>query len=217
MAKTISRFQYITQDLVGKSHYELASRACIAGTDWVQLRVKNKSYNEWLDIALETKLVCTKHHAKLIINDSVIIAKAAKADGVHLGKTDMSPSEARKILGDNFIIGGTANSFEDIKYLVSERADYIGLGPYQYTTTKENLSPVIGLEGYGNIIEKCNAYGIKIPLIAIGGIKIEDIKLLIEKGLYGIAVSSAVNLAENSIDAIKRFKNKIKLEIEKRA
>ena len=205
----ISRLHYITQDIVGVPHQELTLNACIAGIDWVQLRVKNRSYNEWLDIANKTEMICRKYHAKLIVNDNVVIAKAVKADGVHLGKTDMSPREARQELGSNAIIGGTANSFEDIKQLNDEGVDYIGLGPFRFTYTKENLSPVLGIDGYKKIIEQCKKNGITVPIIAIGGIKIEDIKPLAETGIYGIAVASAISSAPNMFEAAKRFKNKI--------
>ena len=204
----IARLQYITQDIESVSHQELATLACSAGVDWVQLRVKNKSYNEWLNIALKTEMICRKYHAKFIVNDNVGIAKAVKADGVHLGKTDMNPREARQELGSNVIIGGTANSFEDIQTLINTGVDYIGLGPFRFTSTKENLSPILGIEGYKNIIAECKKNGIRIPIIAIGGIKIEDVKPLMESGVYGIAVSSAINLAPNIFDAAKRFKNK---------
>ena len=216
MDKNISQLQYITQDVEGFAHHELAMNACIAGIDWVQLRVKNKSYKEWEDIAFKTEMICRKYYAKFIVNDNVGIAKAVKADGVHLGKTDMSVREARKVLGSNAIIGGTANSFEDIKQLNDAGVDYIGLGPFRYTTTKENLSPILGIEGYKSIIEQCKKSGITIPIIGIGGIKVEDVKPLMEIGMYGIAVASAISLAPNTFDAAKRFKNKMKFELEKR-
>src|ERR1035437_10002712 len=126
MNKTISYLHYITQETAGITHDELALSACLSGVDWIQLRVKNKSYSEWLDIALKTELVCRKYNVKLIINDNVSIAKAVNADGVHLGKTDMSPLEARLLLGADAIIGGTANTFEDIKILAASGIDYIG-------------------------------------------------------------------------------------------
>ncbi len=211
----IARLQYITQDVESMSHQGLATIACSAGVDWVQLRVKNTSYNEWLDIALKTELICRKYHAKLIINDNVHIAKIVKADGVHLGKTDMSPREARQVLGSNIIIGGTANTFEDIQQLSDTGVDYIGLGPFRFTSTKENLSPILGIEGYKSIIAQCRQNGITTPIIAIGGIKVEDVKQLIVTGIYGIAVSSAINLAPSTFDAVKRFKNKMKFELEK--
>ncbi len=212
----IAHLHYITQDVEGVPHQELALNACIAGIDWIQLRVKNKSYNEWLDIAHKTEMICRKYHAKLIINDNVGIAKAIKADGVHLGKTDMSPREARQELGGTAIIGGTANSFEEIEYLNDAGVNYIGLGPFRFTSTKENLSPVLGLEGYKNITEQCKKNGISIPIIAIGGIKIEDIKSIAETGVYGIAVASAISLTPNMFETAKRFKSKVKIGFEKK-
>lgn len=205
----IAHLHYITQDIEGVSHHELAMQACSAGIDWVQLRVKNKTHNEWLDIALQTELVCRKHHSKLIINDNPTIAKQIKADGVHLGKSDMSPHEARQILGSSAIIGGTANTMEDIINLHNQGVDYIGLGPFRFTSTKENLSPVLGLEGYKTIIEQCRTKGISIPIVAIGGINVEDIKPLVETGVYGIAVASAISKAPNIFEAAKKFKNKM--------
>ncbi len=209
MNKNISHLHYITQDIAGVSHQELTTRACQAGINWVQLRVKNKSYNEWLDIALETEMICRKYHATFIINDNVKIAKAIKADGVHLGKTDMSPREARQELGNKVIIGGTANSFEDVEQLNDAGVDYIGLGPFRFTNTKENLNQLLGIEGYKNIMEQCQKSGITIPIIAIGGIKVEDVTQLMKTGVYGIAAASAINLVPSAFDVVKRFKNKI--------
>ncbi len=215
MDKKISHLHYITQDVIGLTHSELVNQACKSGVDWVQLRMKNATYNEWLDESLKSEIICRNHHAKLIINDNVLVAKAAKADGVHLGKSDMSPTEARQILGENAIIGGSANSFEDVLKLVNAGVDYVGFGPYRFTVTKQNLSPILGLEGYQSVLDQCEKNGIKIPIIAIGGIKTEDVKPLMEKGVYGIAVSSAINLSDNPTNLIKRFKNKIKFEVDK--
>lgn len=212
----ISRFQYITQETEGESHTQLAECACAAGVDWVQLRIKDKSYNECLEIAVKTEAICRKYHATFIINDHVKLAKTIRADGVHLGKSDMFPTEAREILGNDFIIGGTANTFEDIEKLAAAQVNYIGLGPFQFTATKQNLSPVLGIEGYEQIIKKCADAGITIPIIAIGGIKVEDVKTLMNTGIYGIAVSSAINLSEHKTETVKRFWNKIKFGIEKK-
>jgi thiamine-phosphate pyrophosphorylase len=200
----ISKLHYITQEVEGKTHAQLAEEACIAGIDWVQLRVKNKSYTEWKAIALDTLAVCRKHHAKLIINDNVELAKEIRVDGVHLGKEDISTAEARKILGSNFIIGGTANTFEDIKMHASN-VDYIGLGPYRFTSTKEKLSPILGIEGYKQIINKCKANNITIPIIAIGGITSNDVAALLNTGVYGIAIASAITFSKDKKETIKSF------------
>ena len=118
--KTISNFHYITQDIDELSHVELIELACDAGIDWIQLRVKSKTDAVCKQIALEAKTICAKYGAALIINDNVELAMEIDADGVHLGKEDMSPLEAREILGDDFLIGGTANTIDDIKKLSNE-------------------------------------------------------------------------------------------------
>lgn len=200
----ISKLHYITQEVEGKTHAHLAEEACIAGVDWIQLRVKNKPYAEWKAIALDTLAVCRKYHAKLIINDSVELAKEIHADGVHLGKEDISTTEARKILGDKFIIGGTANTFEDIK-LHAPNVDYIGLGPFRFTSTKEKLSPILGIEGYTQIINKCRANNMAIPIIAIGGITSNDVAELLNTGVYGIAMASAITFSKDKKETIKEF------------
>jgi thiamine-phosphate pyrophosphorylase len=202
----ISKLHYITQDnIFGYTHAQLAEEACMGGADWVQLRVKRKGYTEWKEIAENVQQVCKKYKAKLIINDNVRIAKEISADGVHLGKSDLHPEEARKILGGEFIIGGTANDFMDIEDLAEEKVDYIGLGPFRFTKTKENLSPILGLEGYKKIMHACKEMKIEIPIVAIGGILIEDIKNIFGLGIHGIAVSSGINLAEDKEDMLRKY------------
>lgn len=200
MPERISKFHYITQDMDDFSHPELAAFACKGGVNWVQLRIKNRKYSECLTIARETKIICDKYNAKLIINDNVQIAQEVSAYGVHLGKEDMSPGEARNFLGADFIIGGTANSLEDLQRLNELNVDYIGLGPFRFTFTKKNLSPVLGLEAIKNIVGHST-----IPVIAIGGIQLSDIPLLMQTGIYGIAVSSAINLSEDKIRTAQKF------------
>ncbi len=201
----ISKLHLITQSEVkGCAHADLAEHACKAGADWIQLRVKGEERNNWISIASSVLEVCKLYKAKLIINDNVEVAQQVGADGVHLGKQDMPVAEARKILGKQFIIGGTANTFDDIKSL-HEHVDYIGLGPFRFTKTKENLSPILGLEGYQNIIKQCRLANIFTPIIAIGGIKVEDIKALHAVGIHGVAVASAVNQAKDKSKAFEEF------------
>jgi thiamine-phosphate pyrophosphorylase len=203
----ISKLQYIT------THAVQAEKACKGGATWIQLRVKDASAEDWLAMALSTKIVCKKYGATLIINDNVAIAKAIQADGVHLGKEDMPPDEARKILGDNYIIGGTANTLDDIKRLAAQKVNYIGLGPLRFTSTKTNLSPVLGFEGYRNIVKQMQSEKIHLPLIAIGGIQMADVPELLATGVHGIAVSSAITTSGNIESAITDFLQKIKKEL----
>jgi thiamine-phosphate pyrophosphorylase len=201
----ISKLHYITQEVEGKTHVQLAEEVCKGGVRWVQLRVKNKTYTEWKAIAINTLAVCRKHHVKLIINDNVELVKEISADGVHLGKQDMSTWEARKILGKKFIIGGTANIFQDIEMHVDAGVDYIGLGPLRFTNTKEKLSPVLELEGYRNILQQCQRRKISTPIIAIGGVRVSDVHNLMQIGVYGIAVAGYINHAEKKEEVIKEF------------
>lgn len=200
----ISRLHYITDD---PAHVE---KACEGGVDWIQLRIKNKDEAEWETIAAETKIICRNHHATLIINDYVKLAKTIGADGVHLGKEDMPPDEARALLGPGFIIGGTANTFEDIQRLALLKVDYIGLGPFRFTQTKTNLSPILGLQGYVDLMKKSAAENITVPIIAIGGIQLNDTGELLNSGVYGIAVSSAITEPANIPGAAAAFIEKIK-------
>lgn len=209
MYKIIEKLQYITHTISNASHGELARQACLGGVKWVQLRMKDTPGDIIAETAAEVLQTCSEFGAKLIINDHPEIAKEVGANGVHLGKKDMPPEEARKILGDHFIIGGTANTFEDIQRLSRAGVDYIGLGPYRFTDTKKKLSPILGIDGYTDIFNKCREKSIHIPIIAIGGIVAEDIAGIMNTGVYGIAVSSAITAAEDRNEAAKILLNKI--------
>ncbi len=198
MNKQISRLHFITYKNDSECIKSQVQSYCAGGGNWVQLRLKNTPDDEIKKIAQSCMNICFEYNATFIINDHVHIAAALYADGVHLGKSDMSPLEAREILGDDKIIGATANTLEDVIRLSKEKVDYIGLGPYRFTTTKDNLSPVIGLDGYKKIINTCKQENINLPIIGIGGIQEEDILSLFDTGLYGIAVSSALANAENT-------------------
>lgn len=184
----IERLQYISQQGPNLAHTDAIEAACAAGCQWVQLRMKNVTDEAYLDQAKKAQALCQRYGAQLIVNDNVAVAEAVGA-GVHLGKTDLAPIEARKTLGSEALIGGTANTFDDVRHLVAQGVDYIGLGPYRHTTTKENLSPLLGLAGYTRIMEQCRAHGITVPIIAIGGIKMKDLIPLFSTGIHGIAVS----------------------------
>jgi thiamine-phosphate pyrophosphorylase len=208
----IEKLHYITHDVPGKSHAELAGEACAAGARWIQLRVKSKPCAEWKEIALQTQAVCKKYGAKLIINDSMTLARDIGADGVHLGLSDLSTAEARKILGHGFIIGGTANTFADIVMHAHAGVNYVGVGPFRFTATKAKLSPILGLEGYRSLLQKCREANIHIPVIAIGGITCADIPSLLETGVYGAAVSSVITGAGDKSSVIKDFHHALKIE-----
>lgn len=186
------RLQYISHYTDKISYLEGIRCALQGGCKWIQLRMKGASDNEVRPIAQHVKYLCKIACAKLIIDDRVELVKEVEADGVHLGKNDMPIAEARKILGDNFIIGGTANTFEDVKAHAEAGADYIGCGPFRFTTTKEKLSPVLGLDGYRHIVAEMNAHHIDLPIVAIGGITLDDIPDILQTGVTGIALSGSI-------------------------
>ena len=198
--KQISRLQYITNSAI---HTE---QACKAGVDWVQLRLKKISFEEYKAIAIEVQAICKQYGAKLIINDNVNVALAIQADGVHLGKEDMSYAEARLLLGDNYIIGGSTNTVDDIIRLSQEPVDYLGLGPFRFTTTKEKLNPILGLEGYQQILLELKNRAVSVPpLVGIGGIEEKDVADILSAGLYGVAVSGAISHAAQPSLAAEKF------------
>lgn len=184
---------------------EGAAQALRGGCRWIQLRMKGVAESEVEAEGRKLRALCDAYGAKLILDDHVSLVRHIGADGVHLGKQDMPVGEARALLGPGVIIGATANSFEDIERAVAAGADYIGLGPYRFTTTKERLSPTLGLEGYRRIMERMREAGITVPVVAIGGILVDDVAALIEAGVSGVAVSGAILNAENPIEETKRF------------
>ncbi|MGL5787819.1 MAG: thiamine phosphate synthase [Bacteroidales bacterium] len=169
----------------------------LCGLPLFQFRNKHIEYPLNVPLADMLQQTCSGEGVVQIINDNPLVAIEVNADGVHLGKKDMPVKEARELLGYNYIIGGTANTMDDIRQLVADGVDYIGLGPFRFTKTKENLSPVIGLEGYQRILSLCREEGITIPVIAIGGITIDDIPAIMATGVHGVAMSGGLKLPDN--------------------
>lgn len=169
--------------------------ACEAGCKWIQLRVKDADIPTITAMASYAKTICDAHGATLIINDHPDIAALVGASGTHVGKEDMTVAKARHIMGADSIIGGTANTLDDILRHVDDGADYVGLGPYRFTTTKQNLSPILGLEGIRHIMDQLHTRQITTPIIAIGGILAADIADLITTGIQGIAISGLITHA----------------------
>jgi thiamine-phosphate pyrophosphorylase len=158
---------------------------------------------------LAAKAICDAQGCVLIINDRVEVAAAIDAHGVHLGLEDMPVSEARRRLGEDKIIGGTANTLEDIRGHYIGGADYVGLGPYRYTTTKKNLSPILGLEGYRRIMSRLEEEGVTLPVIGIGGIGVKDVLPLLEAGLYGVAFSGMLVEASDRPGLVRALEGEV--------
>ncbi|CAM4291759.1 thiamine phosphate synthase [Flavobacterium terrigena] len=191
------KIQYVSQGETPEQQLANISKALDAGCKWIQLRYKNKSILEVLELAKMVQKICKSYDAKLIINDHVQVAWQINADGVHLGLDDISVKEARILLKENKIIGGTANTLQDVLKRINEKCDYIGLGPFRFTATKEKLSPILGIEGYQTIINELKKRNIDIPIYAIGGLEENDFEILEEIGVYGVAVSGLITHHEN--------------------
>jgi len=183
---------FITHQTGRFDYLQSVEIALKGGCKQIQLRIKDLPQAPITVIAEEAKELCSRYNADLYIDDYVDICKRIFAKGIHLGKNDMNIKEARNVLGSDFIIGGTANTFEDIQLLHENGVDYVGLGPFRFTTTKKNLSPVLGLEGYREILNKCIETNITLPVLAIGGITIDDISEIMDTGVSGIALSSTI-------------------------
>ena len=199
-----SKLQFITHYTEKYSYIDSARIALEGGCRWIQLRMKDADASTLEETALIVQKMCKDYGATFIIDDHVLLTKKIKADGVHLGKNDMPIAEARRLLGDSFIIGGTVNSLDDVRAtLQSATPDYFGCGPFRFTSTKKNLAPILGHEGYRNIIREMKEGGIRIPLVAIGGIRKGDISELMADGVHGIALSSSILRAENPVEEMK--------------
>lgn len=199
--------QFITHFTESISYLDSVKIALEGGCRWIQLRMKDASADKIRETAAMALAMCKAHGAILILDDHVGLTKETGADGVHLGLTDMPVSEARRLLpAGQFIIGGTANTLEDIKLHAASGADYIGCGPLRFTSTKEKsrLAPILGLDGYRSIIAGMQREGLRIPVIGIGGATADDIPDLASAGLSGIALSGSILKATDPVAEMRR-------------
>ncbi|MDN3666829.1 thiamine phosphate synthase [Algibacter miyuki] len=195
---------YISQGATPQDHLNNIHSACAAGAELVQLRLKKTPPATVLETAKKAREITNHFQTRLIINDHYKVAVEVKADGVHLGKKDTCPTVARKAMASWQTIGGTGNSLEDCQTLLDKGVDYIGLGPFRFTETKGDLSPVLGEKGYTEIITALNT---KTPIIAIGGITLNDVLDLMITGVFGIAVSGEITRDFNKITKFKALIN----------
>lgn len=196
---------YISDHREGYTIAEQVEAVCRGGVRWVQLRMKGATDEEMIAEGWKVKEICRRYNAVFIINDRVQVARQLDADGVHLGLSDMDPREARRILGEGKIIGATCNTCEDLALRNEQKVDYVGVGPFRFTTTKKNLSPMLGLEGYRAILSFCEANHIHIPMFAIGGITEADLPSLFSVGIAGIALSGTILKADSPTEAARRI------------
>jgi len=199
------QLQYISQGATIEEHLTNIKRVLDAGCRWVQLRLKGCTSEEVRSAASRASQLCAEAGATFILNDYPTVVHELELDGVHLGKTDLPPDEARVRLGSK-IIGGTANSLADCLALIEQKVDYIGLGPLRFTTTKKNLAPVLGVDGYRQIVGALRDAGHQTPVVAIGGIVTDDLQALKETGVNGVAVSGLLSGADVATRTTKIYK-----------
>lgn len=197
--------QFITDPRRNFDPVDQVEMVCAGGIRWIQMRLKEMSRQEKLRYGKEIKRITRNYDSIFIVNDDVDLASELRADGVHLGLEDEDPTLARSVLGASAIIGGTCNCYDDILLRHRQRVDYIGLGPFRFTSTKKKLSPIIGLEGYKNHLQRCRQERLSIPFVAIGGIGMADIAPLRGVGVAGIAVSSLIIDAADQLARVKEI------------
>jgi thiamine-phosphate pyrophosphorylase len=207
MKKYIEKLQFITHDIIQLSHIEQAQIACEAGAKWIQYRCLSKADDELLADINSIANICDDWGATLIVTNHIHLKGKADIQGFHIEDMSADFITLRKQIGDEFTLGGSANTTDDIIRLAKEGADYVGFGPFKVTTTKPNDSPLLGIKGYTNAIEILKSQGIDLPILAVGGVTIQDIDPLLATGVYGIAASSAINQSDDMYQTYRDFYN----------
>jgi thiamine-phosphate pyrophosphorylase len=174
--------------LAGISHGEQVGRLIAGGATFIQLREKHASPRDFFEAAKPAIEIARKNNVMIIINDRVDIARALGADGVHLGQDDLPPNAAREVLGPDAIIGFSTHSVEQAIDAAGLPIDYVAIGPIFETKTKENPDPIVGLDGLAEVKKNIG----NIPLVAIGGIDLDNVLDVLAAGADSIALVSAI-------------------------
>lgn len=205
MKKYIEKLHFITHDILQQSHIEQVQLACEAGAKWIQYRCLTKSDQELLQDINVIAEICDDWGATLIVTDHVHLKGEADIQGFHIEDMHADFIALRKQIGEEYTLGGSANTLESLIRLANEGADYVGFGPFSVTTTKPNDLPMLGYKGYAYAVEQLNLQGVNLPILAVGGVGLSDIPSLMETGIYGIAASSAINQAKDMYQAYVDF------------
>jgi thiamine-phosphate pyrophosphorylase len=209
MKKFIEKLHFITHDIEQLSHVQQAQVACEAGAKWVQYRCLTKSDDELLQDINTIAEICDDWGATLIVTDHVHLNGKADIQGFHIEDMDADFIKLRELLGEACTIGGSAHTIEGLIRLSQEGADYAGFGPFSHTVTKPNYFDHLGIEGYREAMVQLQQKHIDLPVLAVGGVTLNDVEKLMQTGIFGIAVSSAVNQAEDIRSAYLSFYDKI--------
>lgn len=209
MKKYIEKLHFITHDLPQISHVDQALLACEAGAKWIQYRCLTKTEAELLDDIHQIATICDDWGATLIVTDHVHLKGKADIQGFHIEDMDADFLALRNQLGEETTIGGSSNTVEGLIRLWQEGADYVGFGPFGQTSTKPNSFPLIGIEQYAAAIAALREVNADLPVLAVGGVTLHDVGALMETGIFGIAVSAAINQADDLRDAYEAFYQKM--------
>lgn len=210
MTKYIEKLQFITHDIPERTHIEQVTLACEAGAKWIQYRCLSKTDDELLEDINAIAEICDDWGSTLIVTDHVHFAGKADIQGFHIEDMDADFIALRKKLGNDLTLGGSANTLENLLRLAKTGADYFGFGPFAETKTKPNDYPFITLADYKNAVEKFKELNLDLPIFAVGGVALKDVEELMETGIYGIAVSHALNFTDNFIESYEEFSDAVK-------
>lgn len=208
--KYIEKFQYITHDIPHLTHIEQVQNACEAGAKWIQYRCLTKKDTELLKDINAIAEICDDWGTTLIVTNHIHLNGKADIQGFHMEDMNADFTALRKQVGDDITLGGSANTVENLIRLAQEGVDYAGFGPFATTETKPNDYPTLGIDGYASAMIQLNDLNIEMPVLAVGGIKIYDVEALMQTGVYGIAVSGAINFADDFIEAYQDFYEAVK-------
>jgi thiamine-phosphate pyrophosphorylase len=189
---SVPRLYAITDAEAGRSHVEQVAELAAAGVEWIQIRDKHLSGRALYEITRAALEVAHPRSARIIVNDRVDVAKAAGADGVHLGQDDLPADAARAILGPVAIVGLSTHSVAQAVAAAELPVDYVAIGPVYTTGTKENPDPVVGLEGVAAV-----RAAVALPIVAIGGITLERAPAVAAAGADAVAVIGDLRVGES--------------------
>jgi len=209
MKKFIEKLQFITHDIHQHSHIEQANIACSEGAKWIQYRCLTKNDEELLEDINAIAGICDDWGATLIVTDHIHLNGKADIQGFHIEDMNADFVKLREQLGEAVTIGGSSNTVEGLIRLAAEGADYAGFGPFYTTRTKPNTAPLLGVEGYEKAMQVLKAQKINLPVLAVGGVTLSDIDPLMATGIFGIAVSEAINQADDMAAAYRAFYDSI--------
>jgi thiamine-phosphate pyrophosphorylase len=202
--RLLGRLHVITDNRYDRDPRVTVKVALDAGADVIQVRVKGWTDRCLLELAEEIVGWCVPYGAACIVNDRVDVALASGAAGVHLGADDLPVAAARRVLGPNSVVGGTARDAATARTLVAAGASYLGVGPCFATVTKSGLPDPIGLVGVAAV-----ASAVDVPVIAIGGVRVDYVDELRAVGAYGVAVVDAVSGADDPALAVRDLRRAV--------